>query len=65
MSVSPTSIEMEKTSQIEPYRTMRGPTEGVLGVVHLPDGRHIITCFWDGSLRLWDRESGVQIENDW
>ena len=44
---------------------MRGHTDLVTGVAHLPDGRRIITCSDDGSLRLWDLESGVQIDNDW
>jgi len=37
----------------------------VTGAVHLPDGRRIITCSYDGSLRLWNLQSGVQIGNDW
>jgi len=37
----------------------------VAGAVHLPDGRRIITCSDDGSLRLWNLQSGVQIGNDW
>jgi WD40 repeat protein len=44
---------------------MRGHTDDVRGVVHLPGGRRIITCSWDGSLRLWDLESGTQIGEDW
>jgi len=34
-------------------------------VAHLPDGRRIVTCSSDGSLRLWNLESGIQIGNDW
>ena len=44
---------------------MRGHTDWVTGVAHLTDGRRIITCSFDGSLRLWNIESGVQIGNDW
>jgi len=44
---------------------MRGHTSGVKDAVYLPDRRRIITCSDDGSLRLWDLESGVQIGNDW
>jgi WD40 repeat protein len=33
--------------------------------VHLPGGRRIVTCSLDGSLRLWDLESGAQIGEDW
>jgi WD40 repeat protein len=50
---------------IMPRQTMRGHTDWVNGVAHLPDGRHIITCSSDGSLRLWDLKSGTQIGEDW
>jgi len=46
-------------------KTIRGHTDWVNGVVHLPDGRCFVTCSWDGSLRLWDLESGKQIGEDW
>ena len=65
MSVSSVSIEVEKRSEIKPYQTMRGHTSEVRGVAHLHDGRHIITCSKDASLRLWDRESGTQIGSNW
>ncbi|KIK32894.1 hypothetical protein CY34DRAFT_100573 [Suillus luteus UH-Slu-Lm8-n1] len=48
-----------------PIKEMRGHTYDVRGVVHLPGGRRIVTCSWDGSLRLWDLESGAQIGEDW
>jgi len=44
---------------------MRGHTDRVGGVAHLPDGRRIITCSFDGSLRLWEIESGTQIGDEW
>ncbi|KAG1802549.1 WD40-repeat-containing domain protein [Suillus subaureus] len=46
-------------------KTIRGHTDWVNGVVHLPGGRNFVTCSWDGSLRLWDLESGTQIGEDW
>ncbi|KAG2069225.1 hypothetical protein BDR04DRAFT_1101953, partial [Suillus decipiens] len=49
-----------KTPEATPYLTMRGYTEDVRDVVHLPSGRRI-TCSHDGSLRLWDLEKGIQI----
>ncbi|OAX32733.1 WD40 repeat-like protein, partial [Rhizopogon vinicolor AM-OR11-026] len=45
--------------------TMRGHTGDINGIVHLPDGRSIITCSRDSSLRRWDLESGAQIGDDW
>jgi WD40 repeat protein len=56
---------MRRTLAIKPCQTMRGHTNLVRGVVHLPSGRRIITCSYDCSLRLWDLESGAQIGNDW
>jgi len=50
---------------MKPRQTMRGHTLSVTGVAHLPDARRIITCSRDGSLRLWNLESGIQIGNDW
>ncbi|KAG1721081.1 quinon protein alcohol dehydrogenase-like superfamily [Suillus paluster] len=35
------------------------------GVIHLPGGERVITCSWDGSLRVWNLESGKQIGDDW
>jgi WD40 repeat protein len=50
---------------ITPYRTMRGNIEEVRGVVHLHDEQHIVTGSSDGSLRLWDLETGAQIGEEW
>ncbi|OAX38453.1 WD40 repeat-like protein [Rhizopogon vinicolor AM-OR11-026] len=44
---------------------MRGHTDTVYSVAHLPGRRQIITCSEDGLLRLWDTESGAQIGDDW
>ena len=67
MAASSMSAEMpvKKMTEVKPYQTMRGHTRFIGGVAHLPDRRHIITCSGDGSLRLWERESGAQIGNDW
>jgi WD40 repeat protein len=37
----------------------------VFGVAHLPCGKRIVTCSSDGSLRIWDLESGAQIGEEW
>ncbi|KAG2038629.1 WD40-repeat-containing domain protein [Suillus americanus] len=54
-----------ETPEITPRQTMQGHTNWVNDVVHLHGGCHIITCSTDGSLRLWDLESGAQIGEDW
>jgi WD40 repeat protein len=53
------------TSTIAPRQTMQGHTGWVNGGVHLPNGRQIMTCSSDSSIRLWDLESGAQIDEDW
>ncbi|KAG2032339.1 WD40-repeat-containing domain protein [Suillus americanus] len=58
------SLFTSKTPVITPRQTIRH-TGWVNSVVHLPDGRYIITSLSDGSLRLWDLESGAQIGEDW
>ncbi|KAG1881875.1 quinon protein alcohol dehydrogenase-like superfamily [Suillus tomentosus] len=59
------SSSTSKTAVVTPRHTMQGHARQVNSAVHLPDGRHIITCSSDGSLRLWDLESGAQIGEDW
>jgi len=60
--MSSSTSEMSATTS---YKTIRGHTDWVEGVVHLPDGRHILTCSVDSSLRLWDPETGTQMGKDW
>ncbi|KAG1890691.1 WD40-repeat-containing domain protein [Suillus fuscotomentosus] len=59
------SSSTSTTAVVTPRHTMQGHARQVNSAVHLPDGRHIITCSSDGSLRLWDLESGAQIGEDW
>ncbi|KAG2336281.1 hypothetical protein BDR05DRAFT_1015112 [Suillus weaverae] len=62
---SQTSKKQETTAKVTAIKVMRGHTNQVQGVVHLPGGRQIITGSLDGSVRLWDLESGTQIGKDW
>ncbi|KAG2069022.1 WD40 repeat-like protein [Suillus decipiens] len=55
----------QQTPVIAPRHRMRGHTHGVRGAVYLRCGQRIITCSGDGSLRLWNLESGTQIGHDW
>jgi len=62
----PTAISKKQhTPTFAPRHRMRGHTLGIRGIVHLRCGQRIITCSGDGSLRLWDLESGIQIGHDW
>jgi WD40 repeat protein len=58
-------VHLANERHIIPRQTMHGHTKGLTGVVHLPDRRRIITSSRDGSLRLWEIESGTQIGDDW
>jgi WD40 repeat protein len=48
-----------------PRQKFEGHTQPVSDVIHLFDGQRIITCSLDGSLRVWNLESGEQIGDDW
>jgi WD40 repeat protein len=59
------AARVQKTQAIIPRQKFEGHTSFVLGVLHLRDGQRIMTCSVDGSLRVWDMESGKQIGEDW
>src|SRR5882757_7927503 len=59
------TVSTETTRAIRPRHKFEGHTEDVYGVIHLPDGRRIMTCSDDSSLRMWNLKSGKQIGNDW
>jgi WD40 repeat protein len=61
---APAAVTQE-TRAIRPYRKFEGHTNAVAGVIHLPGGHRMMTGSWDGSLRVWDLQSGKQIGNDW
>jgi len=56
---------MQETRVVRPRRIFEGHTDWVNEVIHLPGGQWIMTCSNDGSLRIWDLQSGKQIGNDW
>ncbi|KAG1721084.1 WD40-repeat-containing domain protein [Suillus lakei] len=64
-TMSSPAAKTKKTSAATSHKTMRGHTSLVRGVAQLPGRQHMVTCSNDGSLRLWDLESGGQIGEDW
>ncbi|KAJ8593613.1 WD40 repeat-like protein [Rhizopogon salebrosus TDB-379] len=59
------AARVRKTQAIIPHRKFEGHTGGVTNVLHLRGGERMMTCSWDGSLRVWDVERGKQIGEDW
>ncbi|KAG2757632.1 WD40 repeat-like protein [Suillus brevipes Sb2] len=57
--------KMKETSAITHRQKFEGHTRRVWGAIHLPGGQRIITCSWDGSLRVWNSKTGKQIGEDW
>jgi WD40 repeat protein len=55
----------EEIRAIKPYRKFEGHTDSVYGVIRLPGEQRIMTCTPDGSLRVWNLQTGKQIGNDW
>ncbi|KAG0701014.1 WD40-repeat-containing domain protein [Suillus ampliporus] len=59
------SAEQEKLL-MKPLQKMEGHIFTVNGILRLPGGRRIISCSWpDGSLRVWDLESRMQVGEAW
>ncbi|KAJ8581390.1 WD40 repeat-like protein [Rhizopogon salebrosus TDB-379] len=42
----------------EPFRTIQGHTDNVTGIAFFQDGRRVVTCSKDTSLRIWDVQTG-------
>ncbi|KAG1775637.1 hypothetical protein EV702DRAFT_1279780 [Suillus placidus] len=64
-SMASPTVKTKETSAITPCQKFEGHTDFVWGAIHLPDRQRIITCSWDGSLRVWNLKSGKQIGEDW
>ncbi|KAJ8589382.1 WD40 repeat-like protein [Rhizopogon salebrosus TDB-379] len=56
---------IEEFRSIRPYHKFEGHTRSVYGVVHLPGEQRMMTCSHDGSLRVWNLQTGKQTGNDW
>jgi WD40 repeat protein len=56
---------VRKTQAVIPHRKFEGHTNCVRDIIHLRGGRRIMTCSEDGSIRVWNVESGKQIGEDW
>jgi WD40 repeat protein len=63
MSSSPP--EMKKLSAIAPRQKMAGHTDVINQILRLPGGQRIMSCSLDGSIRIWDLESGTQVGEAW
>ncbi|KIJ11919.1 hypothetical protein PAXINDRAFT_83737 [Paxillus involutus ATCC 200175] len=44
----------------KPLVTMSGHEDAVLGIAYLPGRKQVVTCSGDGTIRIWDAESGEQ-----
>ena len=55
----------QETPEIKPRQKFEGHTHWVTGIIHLPGGQRMMTCSYDGSLRVWNSHSGKQIGNNW
>src|SRR5882757_6060113 len=59
------AVGTETIRAISPHRRFEGHTSLVDDVIHLHGGQRMMTCSWDGSLRMWNLKSGEQIGKDW
>ncbi|KAG2051597.1 WD40 repeat-like protein [Suillus hirtellus] len=58
-------VRRREAPAVTPCQKFEGHTNWVDGAIHLPGGQRIMTCSWDGSLRVWNLKSGKQIGDDW
>ena len=61
MSLPATVIE--DTRPTKPCQRFEGHTDLVRDVIHLLDGQQIITCSNEGSLGVWNSQTGKHIAN--
>jgi len=54
---------MGDTRPIKPCQKFEGHTRLVRDVIHLPGGQQILTCSDDGSLAVWNLQTGKHIAN--
>ena len=54
---------MEDTRPTKPCQKFEGHTHWVTDVIHLPGGKQIMTCSNDGSLGVWNLQTGKNIAN--
>jgi WD40 repeat protein len=45
----------------QPLAVLQGHRHRVTGIAYSPDGRRLVTSSHDGSLRLWDAETGAEL----
>jgi len=59
------AVGTQEISARMPCQKFKGHTGTVWGVIHLPGGQRIMTCSADGSLRVWNLKTGLQIGENW
>ena len=59
---SPATV-IEDPRPTKPCQKFEGHTRRVRDVIHLPDGQQIMTCSDDGSLGVWNLQTGKHIAN--
>ena len=66
MTTMSLQAKTQEIREIRPRQKFEGHTDWVMGIIHLPGGQsqRIMTCSDDGSLRVWNSQSGKQIGND-
>jgi len=57
------AIVVEDTRPTKPCQKFEGHTGWVRDVIHLPDGQQIMTCSEDGSMGVWNLQTGKHIAN--
>ena len=57
----PGPISLQSLSDVPGSNILRGHEQRVNDAAVSPDGRRVLTCSWDSTVRLWDFNTGKQI----
>ena len=41
--------------------TLRGHSDNVCSVAYSPDGKHIVSGSWDNTVKVWDSQTGKEV----
>lgn len=51
----------ENAPDTDPYKELKGHTQGILSIAFSPNGKRVVTASRDSTARIWDAQSGQEL----